>query len=109
MEDKKEKALNEEKNNLKEIKRIIDKEILKESSIIKNYNKFREDNQINTYQKVDESQYAISLKNKNKLETIKKNLYFGRIDLEYCEDNEIESVYIGKKELILDDKAYIIN
>lgn len=102
--------LNEEKVNLNKVNDIIKDEIRNSDITIESYNKLKDNNDINTYKNVDESQYITAIKYKNKLLKIKENQYFGRLDLKYEDDEDnVENIYIGKRDLIINNIPYIVS
>lgn len=100
------KSLISEENNILEYNiGLIDKEINKNTDIIKSY----ERDSVNEARKVDEFSYRRAFNENVRLKDILKNPYYGRLDIDYDEDNESVSIYIGRKSFILDNKAIIVS
>ncbi|MCD2501111.1 UvrD-helicase domain-containing protein [Clostridium sp. NSJ-145] len=100
------KSLISEENNILEYNiGLINKEINKNTDIINSY----ERDIIIEERKVDELSYSRILNENIRLKDILKNPYYGRLDIDYVEDNESASIYIGRKSFILDNKAIIVS
>lgn len=100
------KSLISEENNILEYNiGLIDKEINKNTDIINSY----ERESVNEKRKVDEFSYRRAFNENVRLKDILKNPYYGRLDIDYDEDNESVSIYIGRKSFILDNKAIIVS
>lgn len=108
MNEKRLQVLKEETNNLKDIHRTIDVCYEKVKEKINTYNN-GENSDINTYKKVDEADRKNAVKESKKLKEIRDNPYFGRMDLIYSGEKEIQEIYIGKQDLIIDNEAKIIS
>lgn len=101
----KEELINEENIELKDKVNIINKEIDKCDKTIKDYKR----TDINTYKKIDEFEFSRAIKEKNIYDDIKNKPYFGRLDIYYKDENEKVKIYIGKRDLILDDTPHIVS
>ncbi|MDU5105773.1 UvrD-helicase domain-containing protein [Clostridium sp.] len=101
--DTKNKLIEEENKVLSDKIKLIDNKIKENDELIKRYS--LED--INTYNKIDEAMLKKLIKEQNKLKNIKSNPYYGRLDIEYKDDNESKNIYIGLKGLEIDDNLVI--
>lgn len=103
------KIIEEEKSNLNKIINVINNEINICNNTIEKFKKYNGGFDINSYSKVDINQNKDAIEEKKKLCSIKKNPYIGRLKLLYKHEKAETSVYVGMKDLIVDNEAYIIS
>lgn len=98
------------KKLIDEESKILDNKLSLIKNQIKNNDKISREyslGDINTYQKVDQSQYNKIIKDQDNLKNTIDEPYFGRIDIEYKEDNEQETIYIGRRRVDINDEPII--
>ncbi|MPM15647.1 hypothetical protein SDC9_62018 [bioreactor metagenome] len=101
--DKKEKLIEEESKILEYKLKLIRNKIIKNDRAIKNYSV----QDINIYKEVDESQRKKIIKEQNDLKEVVDNLYFGKLVIEYKEDDQTEIAYIGRKGINIDNESIV--
>lgn len=101
--DIKKKLIEEESKILDNKIKLMKGQIRKNDKLIKAYSL----QDINTYKKVDESEYLKIIKEQNNLDKSLDNPYFGRLDIEYKEDNEKETIYIGRRRIDINDDTIV--
>jgi DNA helicase-2/ATP-dependent DNA helicase PcrA len=101
--DIKKKLIEEESKVLDNKIKVMKSQIRKNDEVIKAYSL----QDINTYKKVDESEYLKILKEQNNLDSSLDNPYFGRLDIEFKDDNEKETIYIGRRRVDINDDTII--
>lgn len=100
---KNEKLLQEESEILSNKLSLIKDQMRKNDKIAKDYS--LED--INTYKKVDEWEYYNTIKNQKDLKAALNNPYYGRLDIEYKDDNDVKNIYIGTKKIDIGDDTIV--
>lgn len=108
MNEKKDKIFTEEEIKLKDIQKDISDVCNEARKKVDIYNKNRSLD-INMYKKVDETEMRNAIRESKKLDEIKNNPYFGRMDLIYSGDKNPEKVYIGRQDFIVNNEAKIIS
>ena len=101
--DTKKKLIEEESKVLDSKIKVMKSQIRKNDEVIKAYSL----QDINMYKKVDESEYLKILKEQNNLDSSLDNPYFGRLDIEFKDDNEKETIYIGRRRVDINDDTII--
>ena len=101
--DIKKKLIEEESKILDGKINLMKNELCKNDNIIKSYPL----QDINTYQKIDKSEYFKAINQQKNLEGALDNPYFGRLDIEYKEDNEKETIYIGRRRVDIGDDVIV--
>lgn len=101
--DIKKKLIEEESKILEDKINLMKNQLVKNDNVIKEYSL----QDINTYNKIDESEYFKIIVQQKNLESALDNPYFGRLDIEYKEDNEKETVYIGRRRVDIGDDIII--
>lgn len=101
--DIKKKLIAEESKILDDKINLMKNELYKNDNIIKSYPL----QDINTYKKINKSEYFKAINQQKNLESVIENPYFGRLDIEYKEDNEKETVYIGRRRVDIGDDIII--
>lgn len=99
----KEKLIIEEQGVLDNTLDIINYNIELNNNIIKG----EKTNDINSYKKVDESERIRAIKAQKELSEIKGKPYFCKINILYDGEEELEKVYIGKKDVFKEDELII--
>ena len=99
----KEKLIIEEQDVLDNTLDIINYNIELNNNIIKG----EKTNDINSYKKVDESERIRAIKAQKELLEIKGKPYFCKINILYDGEDELEKVYIGKKDVFKEDELII--
>ena len=59
------------------------------------------------YKKINKSEYFKAINQQKNLESVIENPYFGRLDIEYKEDNEKETIYIGRRRVDIGDDVIV--
>ena len=95
--------IKEEQGYLEENLGLVDSEIKVSKNILDNY----VNGDISAYKKIDENEYNNAIRKNLELEKIKKGPYYGKLNLTYTGDEKAESIYIGKKDLIVDNEVII--
>ena len=101
--DIKKKLIAEESKILDDKINLMKNELYKNDNIIKSYPL----QDINTYKKINKSEYFKAINQQKNLESVIENPYFGRLDIEYKEDNEKETVYIGRRRVDIGDDIIV--
>lgn len=101
--DIKKKLIEEESKILEDKINLMKNQLVKNDNVIKEYSL----QDINTYNKIDESEYFKIIVQQKNLESALDNPYFGRLDIEYKDDNEKETVYIGRRRVDIGDDIII--
>lgn len=101
--DIKKKLIEEESKILDNKLSLMKNEIIDNEKVIKEYSL----QDINTYQKVDQNKYNKAIKDQDNLRGSIDEPYFGRLDIEYKEDNEKEIVYIGRRRIDINGEPII--
>lgn len=101
--DIKKKLIAEESKILDDKINLMKNELYKNDNIIKSYPL----QDINTYKKINKSEYFKAINQQKNLESAMENPYFGRLDIEYKEDNEKETVYIGRRRVDIGDDIIV--
>ena len=101
--DIKKKLIEEESKILAGKIKLMKNQLVKNNKVIKDYS--LQDR--NTYKKIDKSEYFKAKKKKKNLEGALDNPYFGRLDIEYKEDNEKETIYIGRRRVDIGDDVIV--
>lgn len=90
------KLIEVEQKCLDENIELINRKVKRNSECIEEHS--NED--VNIYSKNDEIDYRIALQENKNLIEIKKNAYFGKLDIKYDGEDEHIPIYIGKKQFI---------
>lgn len=98
------KIFQEEKENLNEIKRILELKKTFNTNMLKLY-----EGDISQYSRVDELERQNLIKDNNNLTVISNNPYHARMDIRYAGDDTDSQIYIGNKDLIIDNEPMIIS
>ena len=101
--DIKNKLIEEESKILAGKIKLMKNQLVKNNKVIKDYS--LQDR--NTYKKIDKSEYFKAINQQKNLEGALDNPYFGRLDIEYKEDNEKETIYIGRRRVDIGDDVIV--
>lgn len=101
--DIKKKLIEEESKILAGKIKLMKNQLVKNNNVIKDYS--LQDR--NTYKKIDKSEYFKAINQQKNLEGALDNPYFGRLDIEYKEDNEKETIYIGRRRVDIGDDVIV--
>ena len=101
--DIKKKLIEEESKILAGKIKLMKNQLVKNNKVIKDYS--LQDR--NTYKKIDKSEYFKAINQQKNLEGALDNPYFGRLDIEYKEDNEKETIYIGRRRVDIGDDVIV--
>ncbi|WP_291627811.1 UvrD-helicase domain-containing protein [Clostridium sp.] len=99
----KRKLIEEESKILDDKLSLIKNEIINNDKLIKDYSL----QDINTYQKVDQNKYNKAIKEQENLKDSIYAPYYGRLDIEYNEENEKEIIYIGRRSIDINGEPII--
>ena len=101
--DIKKKLIEEESKILAGKIKLMKNQLVKNNKVIKDYS--LQDR--NTYKKIYKSEYFKAINQQKNLEGALDNPYFGRLDIEYKEDNEKETIYIGRRRVDIGDDVIV--